>query len=321
MYNETLLTPGKREKVFRYTLFGLSIASSEPAPGLCEDVAPAHGEELKIRFGTAPEALAHFDYSDATVQANQGEYLFSMPGIVRLYYGAAGELVVTCASPDNTAPAWPFILGVGLSNAGFRRGLIPLHASAVVVGENLMAFAGQTGAGKSTLAASLSGFGYELFADDLCLMQPRGPLPPLVGAGLPELRLCDDAVSALGWQDRRCDAMTPDRTKSVYRLDQKTDRALPLTRIYALSFATDATPAGIYRQRGLSAMQALVDGLRLRPGLLTIGAKEQIFSTLASLSTAIELYRFVRPRDHDQSMEWTEQLVAHMHTGGGVDHA
>ena len=48
-----------------------------------------------------------------------------------------------------------------------QRGLLPLHASAIVTRGGIAAFAGHRGAGKSTTAALLSLLGYELVTDDV----------------------------------------------------------------------------------------------------------------------------------------------------------
>lgn len=57
------------------------------------------------------------------------------------------------------------------------RGAVLLHAAGIVTpdGERALAFAGRSGAGKSTISALLAGAGGEVLSDDLVLLETRGP--------------------------------------------------------------------------------------------------------------------------------------------------
>ena len=60
-----------------------------------------------------------------------------------------------------------FLFGPVWSTLCHQRGLLPLHASAVVTSGGITAFAGHSGAGKSTIAAFMCSLGYELVTDDV----------------------------------------------------------------------------------------------------------------------------------------------------------
>src|SRR5262249_15929080 len=63
------------------------------------------------------------------------------------------------------------MLGQGLSFAPGKQGFEPLHATAVVVGDQAVAFLGESGHGKSSLAACFLEAGHRLLTDDLLLLQ------------------------------------------------------------------------------------------------------------------------------------------------------
>jgi len=294
----------------RYELFGMSFETAEQIPGLAG--SPGKGDAIRIRFGTVPQAIANPDYEDASVQASATEYLFSSPGVLRLYIGGAAEIVVERLEGCDPVRLWTFVLGIGASIAGFRNGFVPLHASALEACGGCIALAGQESFGKSTLAASLTGLGFTLHADDLCLIQPVPGGAPLVGAGVREVRLWADAVEELGWSGRQAYAAIPGIEKTVYRLAATRPSLLPLKRIYALQYADEENPPGIHRITGVAAMQALIGCLRLRMGLLSVGARQKTFESLASISSAVEAYRFVRPFDRMQLHAWSERLAAHL---------
>jgi hypothetical protein len=72
-----------------------------------------------------------------------------------------------------------------------------LHASAVVVGGEAVAFAGKTGRGKSTLAASFATAGFPALTDD-CLIVKEGDEQFLAVPAYSSLRLWSDSAHALG---------------------------------------------------------------------------------------------------------------------------
>ena len=77
------------------------------------------------------------------------------------------------------------------------RDRLVLHASAVATPAGAAAFIGFTGAGKSTLAASLSAAGFPILSDD-CLVIERDGRGFLARPFYPGARLWPDSVHAVG---------------------------------------------------------------------------------------------------------------------------
>ena len=89
-----------------------------------------------------------------------------------------------------------FLLGAAFTVLTYQRGLLPLHASAVVQDGAVCAFSGPSGAGKSTLAATLADQRYPFFTDDVLLIQPStAPDEVLCYAGPKDLKLWEDALA------------------------------------------------------------------------------------------------------------------------------
>jgi hypothetical protein len=293
------------ETTYYYKIFGFTFETEEPVPGLPE--APGEEGAIRIRLGAVPDAIRQPENEGRFSQVGAGEYLYSRPGVMRLYAGGEGEIVVERRSGN--ARFWNLVFSIAASIAVYRSRCVPLHASAVEARGGCIALAGQSGAGKSTLAASLVQHGFALHSDDLCLIQP-GPGGPLVGAGVREVRLRDDAVEILGWTGTA--ERPPDIAKAIYPVDGAGAALLPLKRIYVLQFADGTTPAGIRRLGGVEALQALMGCLRMHIETLPAKARRRTFESLASISNAVELYRLVRPGDRTRLHEWTERLAAHL---------
>lgn len=295
---------------FSYRFFGLNFITDRAIPGVSEWGDSPLDRPIQVEFGDAPARIPEPQYEDESVQANGEEYLFIFPKIGRIYVQGGERIIVEEIAGADDVVLWQVILGVAGSIAGFRRGFVPIHASAVVFGAHCIALAGQSTAGKSTLAALLHRLGYDLHADDLCLADCTGE-QVMVGAGVPELRLSQASVETAGWQHLEPFAIAHEAAKSVFRWNGERPASRPLRRIYVLAFAAAGEEPGIRRLTGIEAFEALIDCLRLRLPLLLTGPAERYFEALTALSRNVAMFRFVRPRDLEQSHYWTKHLAAH----------
>jgi len=133
--------------------------------------------------------------------------------------------------------ALPMVLGL--------RGILTLHASAVVTPRGVCAFLGPTGAGKSTLAASFFTAGYPALGDD-CLAIKEDDVFYAIPA-YPGLRLWTDSAQALStdWSNAPAVAhyTSKRRILNAPAVGYFPVRLEPLTVIYCL--ARDASGNGL----------------------------------------------------------------------------
>lgn len=160
-----------------YLLYGLCVRSALPltAPLASADVAPdfcvAWGEELPPNPAPpAGETWAHADFGNGqVVQLTRTAAGWS------IFYHRAGEFRLAADLRSATAHALPgqaqtlplLLAGGVVSWLLNLRGEPVLHASAVAVGDDAVAFLGASGMGKSTLATLLCSAGAHLVTDDV----------------------------------------------------------------------------------------------------------------------------------------------------------
>lgn len=126
-----------------------------------------------------------------------GGYILRFPGLADFQVSRDGECI-TCTPAigveDKTSQH--LYLNQVLPLALSRKGKLLFHASAVDIGGSAIAFVGESGRGKSTLAASFATSGYRFLTDDgLMIEADRGDYQ--VMPSHPSIRLWQDSEEAL----------------------------------------------------------------------------------------------------------------------------
>lgn len=117
-----------------------------------------------------------------------------------------GKHIIVEPSPDAIEGAVrSLILGPLFAILLRQRGMLVLHASGVAGSNGVIAFIGNSGWGKSTLANAFCNQGYSLITDDVMAIQMNENIPIALPA-YPEVKLLPDAADALGYD---FDTLTP----------------------------------------------------------------------------------------------------------------
>jgi hypothetical protein len=133
-----------------------------------------------------------------------------------------------------------------------QRGHLLLHASAVARDGKVFAFLGNTGLGKSTLAAALHAQGYCFVADDIVAVRFDPELGPLVLPAPPRFKLAIESVAMLG---RDPADLPPLHSGVKKRASAVTSNLvmepLPLHRLYRLNYGEKLVSAPLPAQAAL----------------------------------------------------------------------
>lgn len=241
-----------------YLIYGLRLECDSPISGLIpqkaqESVAP----RISVRLGACDseeiiraegdEAL-WYTSDIADEQGNPALRIWKQNGTgdYRIHYShglefwvnrEASSISVARGAEANISEATEFLLGPVLGIVLRLRGLTCLHASAVAIGDEAIAFAGSAGAGKSTTAALFVQGGHAALADDIV------PLREYVNSfevlpGYPCLNLWRESVEMLHGtcQSAKTDAAATEKQQWALDGEGKKFRGeeLPLGAVYLL---------------------------------------------------------------------------------------
>ncbi|MCG6136154.1 MAG: hypothetical protein MET45_16135 [Nostoc sp. LLA-1] len=207
-----------------YKAFNLYIASEIPLPELIES---AGKPDVIVRLGKLDDTTAKECDLGNNFQGTVAEV-----GRFLIYQGQ--EIVIDPIPGVDESLLRTILLGPILCVLLRQRGLLVLHASAVRINNQAVAFMGGSGWGKSTLATAFHTKGYDVLTDDVMPIQ-IGIGQPLVFPAYPQFKLWPEAATSLGEDINSLSPIFPNGPKLSYKVSQGFQQTpLPLQKIYVL---------------------------------------------------------------------------------------
>lgn len=239
-----------------HSVYGLHLHCNRPVPGL-KPLPPSEPVDAQIWLGDEPPNLAESLGSPRQVlyispyYGDLGKPLLTVSTLAggsyfEFQYDDDTQFVVdqggtriwaTWANNSTVEDTATYLLGPVLGFVLRRRGIVCLHASAVVIGDQAVALAGPPGAGKSTMAAAFAKLGYPVLSDDVAALHEQDDCF-FVQPGYPRLCLRPDATRSLYGSANALPRITPNWEKRRLDLNGNGLRfqpsPCPLAAIYLL---------------------------------------------------------------------------------------
>lgn len=268
---------------------------------------------VDVRLGAVPESLPGAAAPRQGLQASGGDAILTVPNVGRYLVRRGSEILVDPAPGASDRNVRIFLLGSALGILCHQRGLLPLHANAIVVEGKAVGFAGRSGSGKSTLAAHFQRSGYEVLCDDVCVLSFGTDGAPYAWPGLPRLKLWGDAASAFGHDPASLDrAMDGVDKYHVPVAAAGAVRPIPFRRLYVLGRADSAEEGRIERLRGKEAMEAVLAQTYRGAYLAPMGLTKRHFVQCVSLAATAEIWSATRAWGYEIFEREAARLESHL---------
>jgi hypothetical protein len=173
--------------------------------------------------------------------------------------GDRKELLLRELGPSGLQGFQSHLLGPAISFVLLDRGREILHGGALSFADTGIAIMGDSGTGKSTLAAALIASGGRSITDDLLVFTER-EAGFEIEAGPPRLKLFPATARALLPGRRDSVRMNPFTSKRVYALrnEETEPRKVPLRGIWVLTARAEQSGCSIRRLSGSEAVRTLL---------------------------------------------------------------
>ena len=278
---------------FVYRAFGLIVGSEIPLDGLGPADPGAEPDVVIVRatFGAGWP-------SEPGLHSCENGTLLSIPQVGRFLCTSGRRIAV---EPDAQAPLENvrlYLLGSAMGLILHQRGLLPLHANALEVGAQAIAFMGRSGAGKSTLTAWYAGQGHRVVADDVSVVGVGGDGRPFVQPGLARVRLWRQALESLGGNpDDHPRSFHGDAEGAKFEValcrGHVSDRWLPLRAVCLLEFGPELA---VTRLHGVDALEAVYENTYRGAFVGVTGTAQLHWERCVRLIRTVPVLRTVRPK-------------------------
>ena len=296
-----------------YSCFDFCLQSeielAELTPAAESDPRPV----VRVRLGAVPEALPDAAPFRFGIQTSGDDVLLNVTGNARYLVRNGQEIVVDPVPGGSERNVRLFLLGSALGIVCHQRGLLPLHANAVVANGAAYAFSGHSGAGKSTLAAHFSHKGYGVLCDDVCVVSFDDAGAPIAWPGLPRLKLWGDAALAFGHDSAKLDRAIEGLDKYHVPLTLAASlQPVPFRRLYILARTANGEAPAVSRLKGQRAMAAIMEHTYRASYLGPMGLASQNFRQCAALLSRIGVYEARRDWGYEVFEREADLLEQHI---------
>ena len=313
------------------SIYGLGVLANKPIPTIPQSTI--EDADVRVSFGVLPDWLASLQphqveatyIADYTGESGKPAFVFSKlhgGNFYRFSYADNTEFVIdnrgreiwtTWQEPLTLEDTATYLLGPVMGFVLVLRGLVCLHASAIVVDEAAIALVGPAGAGKSTTAAAFSARGFSVLAEDVVTLDDRADRF-FVRPAYPCIRLWPASAASLYGSRSALPPLTPNWDKCYLDLTQQSGQFAstprPLAAIYLLGERSNDPAAPLVQT--LDQTQGLIELIANTYGakLLDKQMRARQFKLLSRVLADVPLRRVVPHTDADKIPALCDLLLA-----------
>jgi len=298
-----------------YRGYGLEVCSAIALPEFFP-VAAGAAADLRIRLTRQAERQwiasgATEADADGFVAAPGGGFVMRVAGICDYWVRGGNEIGLSPARGADLASVRLYLIGSALGMAFHQRGMLVMHGATVQHGGAAAIFVGESGEGKSTLAANLGRMGHAVFGDDTMPLWPRADGGFDAWPGSRMLKLWSDTIDALGETPGRLDCVGERLDKFFFpNHAQAPDAPAPVGEIILLEAGGAETGVVVEPLAGLEALRVISQNTYRPEYVPLLGREAEHFQLCSRLADRVPVVRLRRPWELDRLGETLALLRA-----------
>lgn len=298
--------------MYYYTAFGLNIHSEIPLPELAEGdrnaAAAIHIQQGTVKLPRLEKTRIYRRGIRAFFGKDEAEALYLHWAGIASYKAIDSHTLIVEPLTSEPELISLFTVSEALGLILFQKGYFLLHASSVAVGEEAWCFMGTPGAGKSSTAAAFMKVGCRLLSDDLTAITFDEQGAPLVVPAYPQLKIWEQTVSGLGYEQAELEPVSEGVNKYSYKPKSEfSHQSVPLKKAFFLHKARNK-----HACQPLNATEIPTELLRNFPlpiGLLDAGKLKEHFMQSFQCAKSAEMIRKRRPEGFSSLENWVEDSI------------
>jgi hypothetical protein len=303
-----------------YCVHGLSIETPISLDGLLQP-APAGSQAcvldpvpIALRRGSLPETWDHHSISKDGYLVGDGTVFMALVNGIRCLVEGGHSITIDPGPDDLEAAAYLYAMSAGVGSALRQRGYFPLHCAAIEAPAGCVAFPGNAGDGKSTLAASFSTRGFKLFTDDRLTIHERTDAPFLAAPSLPVLHLFEEGAEVGGLDGTELAVDSYRFGKHIHFAPARyTCGPRELKALYFTDWHDDpALDPAITTLNRMDAMMRTRRDVSLAHLVELMSHEHSFFGWASRLCSQVPAFSFRRPKDKSRHDECMDLIISHV---------
>ena len=262
--------------------------------------------DVSIGFGKVPEHLPEVRGSGILFEAALNDFLFKFEGIGRYRVQDGNRIIIQPEREALPAEIRLVLLGSSIGALLHQRGMLAIHGSAITDGKHTTILSGQSGVGKSTLAAGLLELGYTVIADDISVIGQNGK-HFIVESGIPHLKLWKDVLVNLNKADD-FSKVRPQLEKYRIPIPVLEEDPPGLSKIIILS-PSNSKDFSYSEILGRDKFHELRNNTYRLQFIDKMNQTEVHFRNLSQLVNSIQMFHVNRPRDPLNILEFAKYIA------------
>lgn len=273
-------------------------------------------EEKRVPYSLGSEVKTIFE-GELLYEKIENQLLLFIKDVGRVLIEEGKKITFERIGDTDDSTARLYLLGSCLSFALMMTGSFPLHGSVVTTNHGTAMFMGESGRGKSTIAAIFNAHGHHVLSDDVSIVKFDNHHIPVVFPSVRHIKLWQDSIDKLGYNKENLSKVMNNFDKWQVKIGKSSlPNATPLKIIYDLEpqsgSALEITPTF-----GLDKLNRLLKNMHRPMGIEIFGLENRYFDYCSKLAQSVSMKRLIRPTevfDIDSLYEMVMLDMAHLNS-------
>lgn len=306
--------------MYTYRAFGLTITSEVMLSELLEAEAANEDADVVIKFGKVPLTLENSVIEKGNKIIGRDQFILNNQGIAK-YYVEKGKLMI--AEPYENSlfeEVKLYLLGTCFGALLHQRRKLPLHGSCINVNGLGVLLTGESGAGKSTIAAAFFRQGYKMITDDVAAVESKLDVP-YVYPSYPSQKLWEDAIERLDRQEQKTALNRISKELEKYAVksnDFFCNEPVPL-KVMVEIIPADVNELRIEKLTGKEKLTTIIQNTYRRYFVKAFNHEQWHFKLCVNIANDVVVYRLTRPKKKQLEKEISNMILENILKGGEMN--
>lgn len=273
---------------YTYSVFGMTIGSELQCPELISAKKPY---DVTIRLAVIPLKKPINEAASYFWQAHENSFFLQVNGVGKYLVTNGTTIIIEPFNNKEQTALRLFLLGSVFGALLHQRNIFPLHASVIHKKDITIAFTGNQGAGKSTMATAGLRACYSLLTDDICPLKTSPNKKPYVLPGYPLVKLLANTTKLFNIRQENLDVYHPESQKFRLPVATFTQDIAPLDVIVALDDENTNSEFTSSKPGGIDKLKIILNNTYRFEYINPLGLIEKHFAHVSFLTKNIKMIR------------------------------